>query len=258
MDLFFSLFTPQLYLLAFLIALGAGIIKGMVGFGMPMILIAGLSNFLEPEIALAGLILPTLATNGWQALREGPVAAWHSVKRFRMFLIIGGIAIVASAQLVRILSPQLLLILIGAPVAFFAIIQLLGVQFRLPNKGRGAVEAGIATFAGFTGGLSGVWGPPTVLYLTALDTPKSEQLRIQGVIYGLGAVALFGAHIGSGVVRPDTMVFSASLLVPALIGASIGFRLHEKIDQASFKKATLIVLFVAALNLLRRALFWAD
>jgi hypothetical protein len=50
------------------------------------------------------------------------------------------------------------------------------------------------------------------------------------------------------------VVFSASLLVPALLGTWIGFQLHERIDQAAFKKATLIVLLVAALNLMRRAL----
>lgn len=251
----FSLFSPQMYLAAFLIALIAGVIKGMVGFGMPMILIAGFSSFMEPELALAGLLLPTLATNGWQALREGPTAAWQSVKRFRVFLIVGGITLVLSAQLVRVLSSQHLLLLIGFPVTLFALSQLFGFKLHLPTRGRKWVEAGIAAFAGFTGGLSGVWGPPTVLYLTALDTPKKDQLRIQGVIYGLGAVALVGAHINSGVVRTETMIFSASLLIPALVGASLGFRLHEKIDQAAFKKATLIVLLVAALNLLRRALF---
>ena len=254
MDTLFSLLSPELYLFAFIVALGAGVIKGMVGFAMPMILISGLSSVISPELALAGLMLPTLATNGWQALRQGRQAAWDSMKRFRWFMIVGGLAIISSAQLVRFLDPETMLLMIGAPVTVFAVIQLLGVQLRLPEKGRGLIEVAIGLVAGFIGGLSGVWGPPTVMYLTALETPKGEQLRIQGVIYGLGALALFMAHISSGVVTKDTVVFSASLLVPALLGTWIGFQLHERIDQAAFKKATLIVLLVAALNLMRRAL----
>ncbi len=250
----FSLISPETYLIAFVIALGAGVIKGMVGFAMPMILISGLSSVISPELALAGLMLPTLATNGWQALRQGRQAAWESMKRFRVFMLIGGIAILSSAQLVRYLEPETMLLMIGAPVTVFALIQLAGVQLRLPQKGRRLIEAAIAAVAGFVGGLSGVWGPPTVMYLTALETPKGEQLRVQGVIYGLGALVLFLAHISSGVVKTDTVVFSASLLVPALLGTWVGFQLHERIDQAAFKKATLIVLLVAALNLLRRAL----
>ena len=51
---------------------------------------------------------------------------------------------------------------------------------------------------GFFGGISGVWGPPTVVMLTARSTGIAEQMRIQGVIYGLGALVLLGAHVGSG------------------------------------------------------------
>lgn len=250
----FSLISPDLYLIAFAVALLAGVIKGMVGFAMPMILISGLSSVISPELALAGLMLPTLATNGWQALRQGRQAAWDSIKQFKLFMIVGGVAILGSAQLVRYLEPETMLLMIGAPVTVFAVIQLAGFQLKLPKRGRKGIEALIGLIAGFIGGLSGVWGPPTVMYLTALETPKREQLRIQGVIYGLGALALFMAHISSGVVKPDTMIFSASLLVPALMGTWVGFQLNERIDQAAFKKATLIVLLVAALNLLRRAL----
>ena len=55
MDVIFSLVSPAGLALACSIAILAGLIKGMVGFAMPMILISGLSSFLPPEIALAGL-----------------------------------------------------------------------------------------------------------------------------------------------------------------------------------------------------------
>ena len=110
-------------------------------------------------------------------------------------------------------------------------------------------------FAGFIGGLSGVWGPPVVAYLTALGTEKREQMRIQGVIYGLGAVALTAAHVGSGVLDARTAVFSATLIPSAVVGMWIGGRIQDRIDQTLFRKATLAVLLIAGLNLLRRAFF---
>ena len=254
MDTLFSMISPETFVLAFAIALLAGFIKGMVGFAMPMILISGLSSVIDPQLALAGLILPTVATNGWQALRQGRAAAWQSVKRFRVFMLVGLVTILLSAQLVRVLSAETMLLLIGVPVSAFALIQILGLRLRLPENGRGLIEAAIGGFAGLIGGMSGVWGPPTVLYLTALETPKTEQIRIQGVIYGLGAVALLFGHIGSGVVNRDTAVFSAALLIPALLGTWVGFRVHDRIDQVAFRRVTLLVLFVAALNLVRRGL----
>ena len=75
MDVFFSFLTPHELALAFAVAIVAGFIKGMVGFAMPLVLISGLTIFLPPELALAGLIFPTVATNLFQALRQGGKAA---------------------------------------------------------------------------------------------------------------------------------------------------------------------------------------
>ena len=70
MDSLLTLISPSALVLSFGVALLAGLVKGMVGFAMPMILISGLGSFLSPELALAGLILPTLATNAIQALQH--------------------------------------------------------------------------------------------------------------------------------------------------------------------------------------------
>lgn len=254
MEALFSLLTPSEFAVAFGIACFAGLVKGLVGFAMPMLLISGLGVFLPPDVALAGLILPTLATNGLQAMRQGARAAWASVRQFRVFLSVGLVFLLLSAQMVSVLSSQMLLLLIGAPVTVFALLQLLG--WRLPLSGPSPrVEALIGGFAGFVGGVSGVWGPPTVAYLTALNTPKTDQMRVQGVVYGLGAMALLGAHIGSGVMRAQTLPLSVALVVPAVLGMWVGGVLQDRIDQATFRRATLIVLLLAGLNLIRRAVF---
>ena len=54
--------------------------------------------------------------------------------------------------------------------------------------------------------------------------------------------------------RPETLPFSVALLVPALLGTWLGFQVQDRIDQAAFKKATLVVLLVAGANLIRRGL----
>ena len=93
MDMFFSLLAPSEWAFAFGIGLVAGFVKGVVGFAMPLVLISGLTMFLSPELALAGLIFPTVITNMFQALRQGVAAAWDSIKMFKVFLIAGGIAL---------------------------------------------------------------------------------------------------------------------------------------------------------------------
>lgn len=249
----FSIISPVELALACLIATSAGLIKGMVGFAMPMIFMSGIGSFLSPELALAGLILPTLVTNGMQALRHGASAAFTSMRKFRVFLLAGLVCLVLSAQLVRSLPESSLLLAIGVPITLFTVFQLAGMRLILAAT-KPWIEAAVGALAGFIGGLSGVWGPPTVAYLTALNTPKAEQMRIQGVIYGLGALALLGAHFGSGVIRAETLPLSLALIPPAVLGMWIGGKFQNRIDQATFRRATLIVLLIAGLNLVRRGL----
>lgn len=254
MDALFPFLTSSQLILALCIAVVAGFVKGVVGFAMPLVLISALTMFIPPELALAGLILPTLVSNVVQSLRQGPSAAWESIKLFRVFLITGAITLVIAAQFVRIVPDQLLKLVIGILVVFFVMLQLTGYRFRLTRR-TAASEAVVGGVAGVMGGLSGVWGPPTVAYLTALNTPKYDQMRIQGVIYGLGSVALVAAHVGSGVLRAETWPFSATLILPAALGMWIGGKAMDRIDQNLFRRATLFVLLVAGANLIRRALF---
>ena len=112
----------------------------------------------------------------------------------------------------------------------------------------------MGAMAGFVGGLSGVWGPPTVAYLTAIDTPKQEQIRVQGVVYGVGSVLLLLAHLRTGVLTAQTLPLSVLMLAPALGGMVIGQMLQDRLDQEKFRKITLLVLAIAGLNLIRRSL----
>lgn len=245
---------PAFLGIAAFVALFAGFVKGAVGFAMPMIMISGFGSFLAPEIALATLILPTVGANLWQAFRGGVSAAFAAVMRFRAYLAIVLVFIAASAQLVFVLPSWALHLIVGLPVTLFALTQLLGWRAHVPPERRNLVEIPVAIFAGFIGGLSGVWGPPTVLYLTAIETPKAEQIRVQGMVYGSGALVLLVAHLRSGLLSSETLPLSAAMLVPALIGMAFGFMVQDKLDQSLFRRATLIVLVIAGMNLIRRGI----
>ena len=103
MDMIWTEIGLQSLLIACIVALFAGLIKGIVGFALPTVMISGLSAVMSPELALAALIMPTVAANGWQAVRDGFAPAWQVIVRFRVFLLVGGVALVISAQLFTVL-----------------------------------------------------------------------------------------------------------------------------------------------------------
>ena len=239
-------------LLAVAVTLGASVVKGAVGFALPIIMVSGLALFLPAPVALAMLILPTLSGNLWQALRQGRAAAWASLQPFRLYLAVLVVAILATGQLVTRLPETALYLILGVPITGLALIQLAGVRFRVRPGQRRAADVGVGLLAGGMGGVSGVWGPQTVLYLTALDIPKAESVRVQGVIYGVGGIALLLAHLKSGVLNAQTLPLSLLMVFPATLGMALGFRVQDRLDQDRFRRWTLIVLVLAGLNLVRK------
>lgn len=246
--------SPWVLSLAIGVTLVAGFVKGAVGFAMPLIMISGLATVMPAETALAALILPTVLANVQQSLRQGRKAAWETIGKYKVFLVTFLILIALSAQLVKVLPQSWLFIAIGGPIVLFCLMQLRGWSLNLKPEHQARDEGIVGAIAGSIGGLSGVWGPPTVAYLTAIHTPKAEQMRVQGVIYGIGALALVAAHLKSGVFNVHTAPLSVLMLVPAGIGMVIGGRFHDAMPQKTFKRVTLVILTVAGLNLIRKGL----
>lgn len=238
------------------VTLIAGFVKGAIGFAMPLIMISGMALFLPPQLVVAVLILPIVMSNMLQVLKFGGGTALEATRSHLRYILIVCVMILLSAQLVPLMNAQTMYLVLGLPTMVLSAVQLFGVRFRIPPERRGLADWVIGGFAGALGGLSGTWGPPTVLYLLALDTPKTRQMVVQGVVYGLGSITLLAAHLRSGVLNAETAPLSALMLVPAFLGMQAGFRLGAGLDQAVFRKATLVVLVLAGLNLVRKGLGW--
>lgn len=239
---------------AMAITLFSGFVKGAVGFAMPMIMISAFSSFLPPQIALAGLILPTLFTNLSQAFRQGWRAAWDSVWDYRRFLAGTVVFIPISAQFVSVIPQGLFHLMLGLPIMAFALLQLLGRSLALRLEHRARAEWILGIIGGLYGGLSGVWGPPLLVYLLSVRADKREAVRVQGVVFLIGAAVLMLAHLQSGVLNGATLPFSLALSGPALIGLALGYAVQDRLDQTRFRRWTQVLLVLTGANLTRSAL----
>jgi uncharacterized membrane protein YfcA len=250
-----SLMPIWAFAAATLVTFAAGFVKGAVGFAMPLVMISGLGLFLEPRLAIAGIILPILMSNGLQVMRFGLTEAKSAIAEYWRYVVIVCVMILFVAQFVTHIPTQIMYLVLGLPVVLLSLIQLTGVRFHIPPSRRRLAEWGVGALAGGLGGLTGTWGPPTVLYLVALETPKARQMLVQGVVYGLGSVSLLLGHLHSGVLNAETVGLSAVLMIPAYLGMQVGFWLGDRLDPDVFRNATLVVLVVAGANLVRRGIF---
>lgn len=250
----FGPMTAAMLLGAVAVAFFAGFVKGVVGFALPMIMVSTMGTFVSPEAAIAGMILPALLTNFWQALRDGLGAAADTLSRHWRILVCMVAVICFSSQLVAILSHTALFMLLGCMAMVFCATQLFGLRVSFPPERQGLFQIAAGSLGGFFGGLSGSWGPAVVAYVVSANLPKREAVVLQGVCYLAGSLTLIPAHSVSGVLIPQTALFSAALALPAALGMWAGFKLQDRLNQRVFRNVTLLILLVAGMNLIARGL----
>ncbi len=244
---------PWQFVAAFGITAFAGFVKGALGFAMPMIMMSAFGSIMPATVALAAMILPTLITNVQQSFRDGRGAALASVRKFRLHIGMVAVFICVSAGFATLLPQWLMYGLLGLPITGFALWQLSGRPLVLHLHHRRRAEAFSGVIGGLYGGISGIWGPPLIVYLLSIGTEKREQVRVQGVVFLIGAVVLTVAHLVSGLLNPQTLPLSALLCVPAMAGMQAGFALQDRLDVGQFRRWTLVLLILTGLNLVRRA-----
>ena len=255
MDQVMAGLSTEAFLAALAITLFAGFVKGAVGFAMPLILVSAFAVFLPQKLALAGLILPTLTTNLSQAFRQGVAPAVETARTYRRFLIATVICIAISAPFADAIPRWLYLLMLGLPITVFAGLQLMGRSLAIKLQHRDRAEWGLGVIGGLYGGVSGIWGPPLLVFLLSTGADKLQMIRAQGVVFLIGAIMLLAAHLTTGVANAQTLGFSAALCGPALIGLFIGYRVQDRLDQGRFRRWTQGLLVLTGLNMVRLALW---
>ena len=242
---------PTTLIIIFSIGLIAGIVKGIVGFALPMILISGLSILISIEQALASLILPTIFTNLIQSFTTSKSSFYKTIGNYKIFLFFSSFFLVISSQIYVILATELIMGFIGIILFVYTFSQILGYELKFTKNNFLTVVIG--SINGFLGGISGIWGPLTVSYLTSLKIEKNEQIKIQGIMYSFGSILLLIGHLYSGILNLYTVSLSLALVPLCIIGLFIGSIIRNKINHATFKTITLIMILIASINLIRKA-----
>ncbi|MTH77258.1 sulfite exporter TauE/SafE family protein [Paracoccus aestuariivivens] len=245
---------PTLFWISIAITLFSGFVKGAIGFAMPMIMMSALGSFLTAQQALAAVILPVLVTNIRQMLRQGLGPAWQATWAYRWHIGMVVLFIPISAAFATRVPQWVMYALLGLPITFFALWQLAGKSLAIPIHHRRRVEIVTGIIGGLYGGISGIWGPPLIVYLLSIRAPKDEQMRVQGVVFFIGAAILTVSHLFSGVLNAQTLPLSAIMVIPALVGMGLGYLAHDRLDVAQFRRWTLVLLVATGFNLVRRAL----
>lgn len=238
-------FAPETLAIAAAVAIAAGVIRGITGFGGAMVMSPPLALLLGPVAAIPIVLLlealaatPMLVQNRslvkWRVI--GPIIAAACVT-----IPLGALVLVNADPLVMRRA-------IAATVIVFALILLMG--WRYGGSHGLPVALGLGAVSGTLVGATSMGGPPVIIYLLAGPDPIGTTRA--NLTFFVGAVSAAGL---AGLWLHDALtwgaVAAAAILAPGYYGGMVlGTRLFPRFNDRRFRQFTLALMAVVSLGVL--------
>lgn len=228
----------------------AGIIKGVVGFGLPLFAVSVLASVISLPAAIAANVGPSLVTNVRQAFR-GPYLVML-IKRLWPFLV-PAIALtwVGIAIQVRV-NPAYPGLVLGTLAVVFAAVSFSKVQLSLKPQHEKPIGVLVGIVNGVVTGITGIFVLPGGLYIQALGFSRDELVQALGLLFLVSTIAIGGIFVAKSLMTPGLAALSFLAIFPSVAGMSIGERLRSRISEAMFRKLFLAGIAVIGVSLILR------
>lgn len=227
--------------------LGAGFVKGTVGIGLPTISVAVLAAVIGLDQAIAVSLLPSLASNLWQAVVGG--AARPLIRRLWHFLLPAILTVWIGALALTRIDLDILSGILGLALVLYAGANLSGVRPALSASAECWAGPMLGALNGILTGMTGSYVVPGVMYLQSIGLNRNERVQAMGILFTLSTIALAASMGGAGLIFGSNVATSLIALVPVGIGMMAGQRIRTRLSEHIFRRATMISLLVLGVYL---------
>ena len=209
----------------------AGLVKGVIGMGLPTIAIGLLGLVIAPVEAAAMLVLPSLITNVWQLI-AGPNFR-GLLKRFGTLLFGICIGTPFGVSFIVFGNTDIVTAVLGAVLVCYGLYGLSSAKVNIAPHTERWLSPVTGVITGVLMGATGISALPVAPYFTSL-----------GLSFTISSCALAIGLLVTGEFRVAIATTSLLALIPAFIGMFIGQALRQRIAQDQFRKYFFLTLLV--------------
>ena len=228
----------------------AGMVKGVIGLGLPTVAVGLLGIVLPPAEAAALLVVPSLVTNVWQLGGQGLTALLR-----RLWPLLLGIALGtwAGSGLIAGDAATMSLVL-GLALILYAAVALAAPRLKVPPRAEPFLSpiAGAAT--GVVTAATGILVIPAAPYLQALALDRDALVQAMGLSFTVSTAALAVSLAQQGLFQAPLVGASTLALLPALLGMWVGALLRKRMRPERFRLYLFIGLLAVGAHLALRPL----
>jgi uncharacterized protein len=232
--------------LAIVTFLVAGLVKGVIGLGMPSIAIALLALIMTPAEAASIMVIPTFVTNVWQMLMGPHLLVL--LRRLWTLMAASAIGIWISGGVLTSANSRLAACGLGVALVVYAVVGLTKVRFSVPRRHEPWLSPLIGFLTGLIAGATAVFVIPAGPYYQAIGLTKDELVQTLGLSFTVTVVALALILWRDGVMQLSNATGSALAVLPALAGMAIGQIVRQRASEETFRRYFFIGLLLLGMQ----------
>ncbi len=246
------MFLDQTTILVGVFLLLAAYVKGTTGMGFPLIATPMVALLLEIRTAVTILIIPNIVMDSAQILRRGFPA--EVLRRFAGMLWLVVLGVFLGTKALVALPMWILNLTLGTVVLVFVISNLFPLDYQIPRRLESILSPVVGLLGGFIMGMTNAGGPVFAIYLYSLRLPKTEFIKSIATIFIINKVSQLIAVSTWNLLTLSTLRLSAVVTLYVLLGFYLGLKSQDRVNQKTFNRVLLSLLFVIGVTLMVRAL----
>lgn len=220
----------------------AGLIQGLTGFGLALVSVSILINFLSPKLVVPTVVILSIFTN---IIILFEARKWVDLRRIWPLMMAGIVGMPLGTYLLVVLDASILKVFIGAVIALFAIAFLMGFKKQIRNEKLAFAPVGF--ISGLLQGSTSLSGPPVILFFVNQGVEK-QVFRANLVAYfTVLSLATIPVFVLGGIITKEVINHVLWFLPAMIIGVIAGIKLAHKVDEKLFRNLALIIVTIAGL-----------
>jgi hypothetical protein len=232
-----------------LVVAAAGVISGLTGFGFALVTSPLLIIVLPPKVVVPVVALLSLLSH---LVVLGETLRWIRLRRIWLLTLAAMIGAPFGTYLLIMLDAVALKALIGAVTTLSALAMLFGVRRPIANERAASLPVGLAS--GILGGSTGMSGPPVVIFFSNQGIDKQIFRANLNLYFILLACATLPSQMAAGLLTRPVLTYTGWFFPALFLGTLVGMRLARRVDEASFRRITLLVVIASGLSAIASAL----
>ena len=222
------------YGLTAVIFVAAGLVKGVLGMGLPTLAIGFLSLVIPPLEAAAMLVLPSLITNLWQLLAGSNFSALS--KRFGTLLIGICLGTPLGVSFITSGNTQIVTAGLGIVLMCYGAFGLSAAKLSVAPHSEKWASPLVGFCTGVLMGATGISVLPAAPYFAAIGLKKDDLIQALGLSFTVSSFALALGLVVTEKFQLTVATASLVALIPAFAGMFLGQAIRNKISQQLFRK----------------------